>query len=163
MCAQHATKKIKGKAHMDNIRTGMPLLTRHEGEWAGVYIHVDTNNVEIDRHQSHLLCKFTNEAEFPYHQINTYTWDDGRTEELHFPATYKDKQIFWDTDRILGRAWEIDDKTVVLTWTRKGEPGTYLYEMIQLSDDGQNRGRTWHWFEDDKLVKRTCIKETRVK
>lgn len=148
---------------MDDIRTGMPLLSRHEGEWEGVYIHVDTNNVEIDRHKSHLSCKFESEGAFPYYQINTYVWDDGRKEELHFPATYRDKQIFWDTDRIVGRAWEIDDKTVVLTWTRKGEPGTYLYEMIQLSEDGNDRGRTWHWFENDKLVKRTCITEKRVK
>jgi hypothetical protein len=71
--------------------------------------------------------------------------------------------IFWDTDRILGRAWEIDPRTVMLTWTRKGEPQTYLYEMIQISADGQDRGRTWHWFENDVLVKRTCIKEKREK
>ena len=148
---------------MDTIRTGMPLLARHEGEWVGEYIHVDANNVELDRHASHLQCKFQDDATYPYYQINTYTWPDGRREEIHFPATYKDKQIWWDTERIFGRAWEIDDKTVVLTWTRKDSPGTYLYEMIQLSDDGNDRGRTWHWFEEDKLLKRTFIKERRVK
>lgn len=148
---------------MSSIRQGMPVLARHEGEWEGEYIHVDTNNIVLDRHKSHLQCMFPASGPHAYHQINTYTWPDGRREELHFPATYRDGQIFWDTDRIVGRAWEIDPKTVVLTWTRKGEPGTYLYEMIQLSDDGRHRGRTWHWFENDQLVKRTCIKERRVK
>lgn len=148
---------------MSSIRQGMPVLARHEGEWEGEYIHVDTNNIVLDRHKSHLQCKFPASGPHAYHQINTYTWPDGRREELHFPATYRDGQIFWDTDRIVGRAWEIDPKTVVLTWTRKGEPGTYLYEMIQLSDDGRHRGRTWHWFENDQLVKRTCIKERRIK
>jgi hypothetical protein len=34
--------------------------------------------------------------------------------------------------------------------------------MIQISEDNRNRGRTWHWFENDQLVKRTCIKERRI-
>jgi hypothetical protein len=148
---------------MTGIREGMPVLARHEGEWEGEYIHVDAHNNVLDRHKSHLSCMFPASGPHEYHQINTYIWADGRREELHFPAKYRDGQIFWDTDRIVGRAWEIDPKTVVLTWTRKGEPGTYLYEMIQLSDDGNHRGRTWHWFENDQLVKRTCIKERRVK
>jgi hypothetical protein len=145
------------------IRQDMPVLARHEGEWEGEYIHVDATNAVIDRHRSHLQCRFPTDGTFAYYQVNTYTWDDGRTEELHFPATYDGKQIHWDTDRIIGRAWEVDDRTVMLTWTRKDEPGTYLYEMIQISADGNHRGRTWHWFENDQLVKRTCIKERRIK
>ncbi|KRB40148.1 MAG: DUF3598 domain-containing protein [Pseudomonadota bacterium] len=148
---------------MGDIRKAMPVLARHEGDWEGVYIHVDIDNKEIDRHRSKLQCMFPAEGPFAYHQINTYIWDDGREEEIHFPATFRDNRIWWDTDRIEGSAWEIDERTVVLTWTRKGEPGTYLYEMIQLSEDGQHRGRTWHWFNEDKLFKRTCIKETRVR
>ncbi len=145
------------------IREDMPVLARHEGEWEGEYIHVDVNNAIVDRHRSHLQCRFPADGPFAYHQINTYLWDDGRREEIHFPATYANKKIHWDTDRILGSAWEVDERTVMLTWVRKDEPGTYLYEMIQLSADGNHRGRTWHWFESDQLVKRTCIKERRIK
>jgi len=147
---------------MSGIREGMPLLARHAGEWEGEYIHVDTENNIIDRHRSRLQCKFPDNGPFAYYQINSYFWDDGRSEELHFPATYRDGQIWWDTDRIEGRAWEVDARTVCLTWTRKDMPGAYLYEMIQLSADGNDRARTWHWFEDDKLFKRTCVKEHRV-
>ena len=157
----HMATREKGKA-MEDILSGMPVLVRHKGEWKGEYIHVDPSNNEIDRHESHLKCSFPADGEFDYYQINTYTWPDGKTEELHFPATYKDGAIHWDTDRITGKAWELDRRTVVLTWTRKDMPGTYLYEMIQISEDNNNRGRTWHWFENDILVKRTCIKEQRV-
>lgn len=148
---------------MGDIRSEMPVLARHEGEWEGVYIHVDPDNKEIDRHKAELQCRFPADGPYAYYQINTYTWPDGRREEIHFPATYRDRQIWWDTDRIYGRAWEIDDRTVCLTWTRKDMPGAYLYEMIQISADGNDRARTWHWFDDDKLVKRTCIKERRVR
>jgi hypothetical protein len=148
---------------MGNIRRDMPVLARHEGNWQGDYIHVDENNRELDRHKAFLSCQFPDDGPWPYYQINTYVWDDGRREEIHFPASYKDKRIWWDTDRIKGSAWEIDERTVVLTWTRVGEPGTYLYEMIQISEDGNDRARTWHWYEGDRLFKRTCIKETRVR
>lgn len=147
---------------MSDIRTAMPLLARHEGVWEGVYIHVDTDNKEIERHKSRLQCLMPEDGEHPYYQINTYTWDDGRTEEIHFPAAYRDGKIWWDTDRIVGSCWEINDQTIVLTWVRKDEPGAYLYEMIQLSADGNDRARTWHWFQNDELFKRTCIKEKRV-
>lgn len=147
---------------MSDIRKDMPLLARHEGVWEGVYIHVDKDNKEIDRHRSRLQCRFPEEGSHAYYQINTYVWDDGRTEEIHFPASYRDGKIWWDTDRIVGNCWEADDQTILLKWVRKDLANAYLYEMIQLSADGNERARTWHWFENDELFKRTCIKEKRV-
>ena len=50
----------------------------------------------------------------------------------------------------------------MLTWDRKDIVGARLYEMIQLSEDGQHRTRTWHWLgADGELQQRTLIKETR--
>ncbi|MFM2044955.1 MAG: hypothetical protein RLY86_3531 [Pseudomonadota bacterium] len=146
----------------DTIKTGMPLLARHAGEWEGVYTHVDTDNVVIDRHRSHLTCTFPEDGPYAYMQVNRYAWDDGRTEVNEFPATYRDGRIWWDTPRITGYAWEVDPRTICLYWQRKDMEGWYLYEMIQLSACGTKRGRTWHWFENDELVRRTCIKETRI-
>lgn len=145
---------------MTDIRKEMPLLARHEGVWEGTYIHVDKDNNEIDRHKSRLQCLFPSADR--YHQINTYTWDDGRTEEIEFPSTYRDGKIWWDNERIVGNCWEADEQTIMLRWQRPNMPGAYLYEMIQISADGNNRARTWHWFENDELFKRTCIKEKRV-
>ncbi|MFW6412616.1 MAG: DUF3598 domain-containing protein [Oceanicaulis sp.] len=148
---------------MKLIRWRMPVLARHEGEWKGVYSYVDTDGKELDRHESHLICRFPEDGAWDYHQTNRYSWADGRSEEHVFPATYAEGRIWWDTERIEGCAWEIDSRTVCLTWARKDLPGEYLYEMIQISQDGNKRGRTWHWFRDDEMYMRTLIKERRVK
>ncbi len=50
----------------------------------------------------------------------------------------------------------------MLYWQRQGDPSLYLYEMIQLSDDGQSRCRTWHWIRAGQLETRTAIQETLV-
>jgi hypothetical protein len=142
------------------IREDMPLLARHEGEWSGTYIHVDAEGKELDRHEAQLSCRIT--AEGDYHQVNRYRWDDGRSEDIQFPAAYADGRIHFDTDRIRGVAWEVDDRTICLTWSYKSDPDNYLYEMIQLSADGNHRARTWHWFDGDELVRRTLIKERRI-
>ena len=144
-----------------SIREKMPLLARHEGEWLGEYIYVDNEGNVIDRHQSHLTCRFPTEGAYDYWQTNRYTWVDGRTEEIQFPANYHDGRIWFDNARLEGSAWEIDDMTIVLTWHYRDQPNDPLYEMIQLSADGQHRARTWHWFTDGQIVKRTIIKETR--
>lgn len=148
---------------MIDLRREMPVLARHEGVWEGRYLLVDLDGKPLDSHASHLECSFPDSGEFPYMQVNTYTWDDGRREEIHFPANYRDRRIWWDNERIRGSAWELDSRSIVLTWTRKDIPGSYLYEMIQISDDNRRRARTWHWFVDDALLQRTLIREERVK
>jgi hypothetical protein len=144
------------------IREDMPVLASHEGTWTGEYVHVDATGTIIDRHRADLSCSFPEDGSHPYYQVNTYTWDDGRQEVIRFPAEYRDQQIWFNTDRIDGRAWEIDERTVMLTWQYKSDPSNYLYEMIQIDASKQHRARTWHWFEGGVLVKRTLINEQRV-
>lgn len=139
------------------------MLARHEGEWDGEYLHIDASGRELDRHRAQLNCRFPDSGPYDYYQVNLYSWSDGRREEIHFPATCREGRLWFDTERIHGQAWEIDPRTIVLTWTRKDMPHYYLYEMIQISEDNRRRARTWHWFERDQLVRRTCIRETRVR
>ena len=61
-----------------------------------------------------------------------------------------------------GSAWEVDDRTIMLNWTRKDAPGSYLYEMIQINEQNNRRARTWHWFVGDQIINRTCITEQRI-
>lgn len=140
----------------------MPLLTRHEGEWEGEYIHVNAAGEIVDRHTSHLRCRFPTEGPDDYHQTNTYRWADGQEEQFSFPATFREGRIWFDTERIVGSAWEVDESTIILTWSRKDIAGASLYEMIQLSPCGHHRARTWHWLLNGEIFKRTLIKETRV-
>lgn len=148
------------------IREDMPLLARHEGVWDGVYTYYNAAGEKIDEHRSRLFCRFPENGPHPYHQTNHYTWPDGRAEVRDFPATYRDKRVWWDNDLIQGSAWEVgqDDKrrSVMLYWQRTGDPELYLYEMIQIADDGQSRCRTWHWIRGGQLETRTAIQEQLV-
>ena len=146
-----------------SIREEMPVLARHEGEWVGTYTLVDISGKILDQHESHLSCQFPLDGPYPYYQVNRYTWADGKKEEHQFPGTYRDKTLWFDSDRILGKAWEIDDSTVILWFSYKSDPGMYLYEMIQISPDNNHRARTWHWFKDHQIYQRTLIQEKRIK
>ena len=129
----------------------------------GEYIHVNATGEIIDRHDSHLSCLFPEDGSHDYYQTNTYTWADGRREQFSFPAEYRDGRIWFNTERIIGSAWEIDSMTIVLHWSRKDIEGAALYEMIQLSECGQHRSRTWHWLQNGALFQRTLIKETHLR
>lgn len=146
------------------IREGMPLLAKHEGYWSGTYTYVNPAGVVIDQHESHLACLFPGSGPYQYHQTNTYTWPDGRTEVHQFPGTYDGYgRMHFDTDRLKGIIWGVDENTLYLTWIYK-EKGTdlRLFELIVLSDDGNNRCRTWQWVRNGKIEMRTLINETRI-
>lgn len=148
---------------MAGIREEMPVLARHEGDWVGTYTVVDPQGNLIDRHQSHLTCQFPENESYSYYQINRYEWSDGKREEHKFPATFRDKRIWFDTERIEGQAWEVDDATIILHFTYKTMPDMYLYEMIQISPCNNYRSRTWHWFKNHQLFQRTLIQEERMR
>ncbi|MEQ8676126.1 MAG: DUF3598 family protein [Aggregatilineales bacterium] len=144
----------------------MPVLARHEGDWYGVYVHVDANGNEVDRHYSHLISVYPQDGSCNYHQTNRYGWENGQFEEHLFPGNYdaENNRIIFDTERIWGWAREIDERHVQLQFTYKDGNDKYVYEFVHLSDDGQNRTRMWHWYnEDGEVYKRTLIKESRVK
>lgn len=148
------------------IREDMPLLARHEGVWDGTYMYYNAAGEKIDEHKSRLFCRFPDAGPHPYHQTNHYDWADGRKEVRDFPAAYHDGRVWWDNDLIKGSAWEVKEdhekRAVMLYWQRQGDPSLYLYEMIQISDDGRNRCRTWHWIRDGLLETRTAIQERLV-
>jgi hypothetical protein len=148
---------------MVNIREKMPVLARHEGDWIGEYLQVDPTGNILDRHESRLTCQFPETGEYDYYQINRYTWADGRREEHGFLGIYRDNALWFDTERITGKAWEADNATIILHFSYKGSPGSYLYEMIQISPCNNYRARTWQWFKDNRIDRRTLIQEERVR
>ncbi len=150
---------------IDDIRETMPILVSNEGVWEGWYRYYDAVTGKLtDQHRSRLLCRLIEEdGKVRYHQTNYYFWEDGRTEVRDFPAWYENGRVWWDNDLIKGWAAHMspDDfnRSTCLNWTRKGEPDVYLYEMIQNSDDRQNRARTWQWFRNGTCFQRTLIDE----
>ena len=148
------------------IKEAMPLLASNEGVWEGWYRYFDQNGNKVDEHRSKLVCRFPKDGPVPYHQTNHYTWADGRKEVRDFPAQYRDGRIWFNNDLIDGWAAEVPldehHRTVMLYWVRKGEPDTYLYEMIQNSDCGRYRQRVWQWIRGGQCVLRTLIDEEKV-
>lgn len=148
------------------IREEMPLLARHEGVWDGTYTYYNAAGEKVDEHRSRLFCRLLDDGPHPYHQTNHYTWDDGRTDIRDFPAEYRDGRIWWNNELIVGWAAEVPldqyNRTIMLYWQRTGDETLYLYEMIQLADDGQSRCRTWHWIRNGELETRTAIQERLV-
>lgn len=151
---------------MGTIYETMPILVSNEGVWEGWYRYYDAATGKLtDEHRSRLLCRLIDEGDgkVRYHQTNYYFWEDGRSEIRDFPAWYENGRVWWDNDLIKGWASQMspDDygRSTCLNWTRKGEPDVYLYEMIQNSDDRQNRARTWQWFRHGVCFQRTLIDE----
>lgn len=151
---------------MTDLRTDMPILARQEGVWDGHYRYYDTQGNKIDEHASRLICRIPASGPHDYHQTNHYTWPDGRKEDRDFPATYRDGRIWFDNELIKGWAAEVPldefNRTLMLYWKRKGEPNTYLYEMIQIDDDAKHRSRVWQWISGGATRMRTLIDEQKV-
>ena len=149
-----------------DIKHAMPLLARNEGIWEGWYRYFDQDGNKVDEHRSRLVCRFPEEGPLPYHQTNHYTWADGKKEVREFPAQYRDGRVWFDNELIDGWAAEVPldghQRTIMLYWVRKGEPDTYLYEMIQMSDCGRYRQRVWQWIKDGRCILRTLIDEEKV-
>ena len=146
-----------------SLRASLPYLARNEGVWEGYYRYYDAAGNKIDEHKSRLVCRIKNDRD--YHQTNLYRWADGRKENRDFPARIEGSRLVF-TSEITGWAEAVDldehKRTMMLHWTRNDEPDLYLYEMIQLSDDGEARARVWQWFKSDRLMQRTLIDEVRV-
>lgn len=140
----------------------MPTMLKHEGVWEGVYSHLDPNGSLIDRHNSHIICEFPENGAYDYIQYNHFTWADGREKRVQLPGVLRDGKLWWDTETFHGCAWQSEFDLILLNIDRKDEPGANFFELIALSDTGKHRSRTWHWFRDGKLYKRTLCEETRI-
>lgn len=147
---------------MSIIKSEMPLLVRHEGDWKGTYTVMDNEGNVIERYQSHITCQFPADGNPPYFQTNRYQWPDGKCEEHYFPGNYRDKKLWFDTERVEGCAWEADDATIIFRFSFKTVPDAYIYETIFLSPCGNHRARTWHIFKNNQIYQRTMVNEERV-
>ena len=139
----------------------MPEMLRHEGEWEGMYRHVDRDFTLVDEHRMWTRCEFPRGGPYAYIQHNKLSWADGRTEERSFPGVYRNGLLWWDTDRFSGFGWEAHG-VVMLHLDRKDVAHAHFTEMIELSADGNSRARTWQWFQDGVPIRRTLCDEWRI-
>ena len=81
---------------------------------------------------------------------------------MELPGVYREGRLWWDTETFHGSAWETHDGMILLNLERKDDPGARFFEIIVMGETGKHRARTWHWFKDGKLFKRTLCDEWRV-
>lgn len=144
----------------NRLQTLMPVYARHEGRWIGTYTHTTPSGVPIDSYEVRTLSEFPDDGSCDF-RLNTHNvWPDGRESRGRFEANYRDGRLWFDGE-LIGSTWEIDEFTVYLRFGYRADPTITVCEMIQISDDGLHRARTWHWFRDQKLFKITLTDERR--
>ncbi len=144
------------------IRDAMPALLRHAGVWEGIYTHLDAAGAVIDRHRARVRCEFPAHGPYAYVQHNHFTWEDGREARVKLPGVLREGRLWWDVETFKGCAWQTDFGLILLNLERKDEPGARFYEIIALGDGADHRARTWQWFRNGKLYKRTLCDEKRI-
>ncbi len=144
------------------LADAMPSMRHHEGVWKGVYRHVDSDGAPLDTHCVTIRCELPDHGPYAYIQHNHFVWDDGREYHATLPGTLRDGRLWWDVDTFHGYSWETFDGILMLNLTRKDEPGANFFEMITLGGTGEFRSRTWQWFRDGRLYKRTLCDERLV-
>lgn len=152
---------------MSIIRKKLPLLARHEGAWEGTYRFITPQLELIDKYDFRIRVSFPDEGQggITYRQESNYTWPDGRKDALVFDAQYRDdngRAVVAFDGRIAGKMWELDERTLYLTFRFAAQPEVDVCEMIQLAANGIDRARTWHWFRKGKLYQLTLVDERRV-
>jgi len=146
----------------EDFHNAMPAMRGHEGSWEGVYTHIDTQAKIIDKHKVCIRCEFPKDGPYAYIQHNHFIWEDGREYRVQLPGIYKNERLWWDTDTFRGSAWQTKDNLILLNLDRKDEPGTRFFEIIAMGETGQHRARTWQWFKEGKIFKRTLCDEWKV-
>lgn len=148
--------------NIETFRREMPAMLLHEGVWEGVYTHIDRDAAVIDKHKVRIRCEFPTSGEFAYIQHNHFIWEDGREYKACLPGVYQNGRLWWDLETFKGSAWETKDNLILLNLDRKDDPGSNFFEIIAMGSDGKHRSRTWHWFKDGTLFKRTLCDEWKV-
>lgn len=144
------------------LAADMPAILAHEGVWTGVYRHLDAHARLIDEHAATVVCDMPDAGPYAYIQHNTFTWADGREARSTLPGVLRDGRLWWDVATFSGSAWQTHEGQILLRLTRKDEPGAEFFELITLAPDGKTRARTWQWFKDNRLVRRTLCDEVRA-
>ena len=97
-----------------------------------------------------------------YRQTINLTHPDGSQTEAGFDGYDRGDHLWFDTPTFIGKSWETADGVVLLNLKRKDEPGAHFVEAIIMAEGGRHRARTWHWFKDGQLYRRTLCDETKI-
>jgi len=143
------------------LQMHMPEMLRHEGCWDGTYRSELSDGEVTDEHRTLTRCEFPDDGPFAYKQYNELIWPDGRKAEYETCATFRDGKLYWDAENFTGYGWQ-SDGLILLRLDRRDAVGERYSEMIEMSEDGNSRARTWQWFRGGKPYRRTLCDEVRT-
>jgi hypothetical protein len=157
---------------VEQMRSAIPIVARHEGVWEGIYRRYDAQGKPLGEHRSRVVIRMRPDPKGGnelLEQSNYYFYPDGRFEEINTLGSFDGKRLNFYSDRVDG--WTQDDttdpnrRTCILVMTFKKDVGWYtkgvaVYEMINISDDGKHRTRMTQHLKDGRALTRTLIDET---
>ena len=150
------------------VREALPVLARHEGVWDGVFRRMDPAGRVKSEFNARIIKRFLPDEHWPkiYHQTNMYDFPDGKSQVIDTKGEYRDGKIHFSSERVDG--WQLDDlsdpfnRTVFLYMVYKSDPNQYVYEIINISDDGKYRTRMTQFLKAGRTTSRTLIDEELV-
>jgi hypothetical protein len=145
----------------------MPVLARHAGTWVGTFRRYDADGVLVEAFPSEIVTEFPNGGDVHYLQVNRYTRPAGQPEiVIRSEGRFDGERLRFENPRV--RGWAMDDpsdekaRSVLLYFEFLDGSGVYVYETVQISDDGARRHRATQYFNPDgSLQRRTLIDERR--
>lgn len=151
-----------------DLKAKFPVLARCEGVWKGVFRRFDGAGKLAAEFKSTITKRYLQDAPWPkvYHQTNHYDFADGKSQTIDTFGHYADGKIHFESDRVKG--WQLDDpadpfkRSIFLHMVYKNDPEQYVYELINVSDDGKYRTRMTQFLKGGRTVQRTMIDEEKV-
>ena len=149
----------------------LPIMSRSEGVWEGMYRRYDAQGQFISAHRSRVVFRLLRDVPGPeiYSQTNIYRFADGKLQVVESTGTFDGVRLNFGSDRGV-KGWSVDDnadpnKRICLMFmdvrvdTPQLKAGTTCYEIVQVSDCGKFRMRMAQYAYGGKTVMRTLIDE----
>jgi hypothetical protein len=142
----------------DEIARRFPLLHRHLGCWAGVHRSVSPAGRLLDEYEARVLCRRDGER---YLQTTTRRWPDGREQATEFSGSFREGRLVYEGPDAYGAGVEVDESSILSTWTNPALPGVSWVALITLLADDR-RCRTIQQIEGGRLTRLIVIEESRI-
>jgi hypothetical protein len=150
------------------VQRELPVIARQEGVWEGMFRRLDPGANKTAEFKTRIVTRLYGDERMPriYHQTNTYFLPDGKTQVIDTPGEFRGGRLLFGNDRVTG--WSTDDRTdptgrtAFLYMDSLTDVGQYVYEMINLSDDGTRRTRMTQFLKAGQVLSRTLIDEVKV-
>lgn len=145
----------------------MASVARLVGVWKGTFRRYDAEGKLTAEFPSEIIARLKPDGNLVrYHQTNKYQLPDGKLQVIESIGEVRDGRIWFQNERVDGWSMEVAQDTsrrmTILMMNFKDGSGSYVHEVISLSDDGQKRSRATQFLKDGKVIRRTLIDEEKV-